>query len=175
MNRFISTGAGFALFLSVLAPAALAQDTIHYLDAKTKKETTATGTIQEENAGAVVYKPGTAAGTKEIAAPDIIDVDYEVPGKVKLVLRSASGDERRVLNPGTKEAERRTALADALKNYQAVLAELDRSKQKFAARHIQYKIAQLQARQAEEDPALTDAAIEALVDFVKSNADGWQI
>ena len=170
-----SVWVGLALLAWALGSALRAQDTIRYTDAKAGKESTATGSIQEENAGGIVYKPGTGAGTRKIGALDIVDIEYEVPGKVKLLQRSATGDEKKATNVATREAERRTALAEAVKNYQAVLLELDKAKYKFAERHLQYKIAQLQARQAEDDPALAEAAIDALGSFMKNHPDGWQI
>src|SRR5437870_2976797 len=130
---------GLALLAWALGSPLRAQDTIRYTDPKTRKESTATGSIEEENAGGIVYKPGTGTGTRQIGALDIVDIEYEVPGKVKLLQRSATGDEKKATNVATREAERRTALAEAVKNYQAVLLELDKAKYKFAERHLQYK------------------------------------
>jgi len=78
------------LLITARAPA---QDTIRYIDRKAMKETTAAGTIQDENPSAVTYKPGGGAGTKEIPALDIADVTYEVPGGVRLTYRSAVGED----------------------------------------------------------------------------------
>jgi lipopolysaccharide biosynthesis regulator YciM len=163
-----------AIVLLALVAQARGQDTIRYLDRKSMKETTATGTIVEENPSAVTYKPGGAAGTKEIPSLDIADVIYEIPGAVRLTYRSAVGEETKANNPTTKDNERIASLNLALKNYQEV-SPLLRDKNKFADRHVQFKIAKLQARLAEDESDQVDAALEGLSSFVKKHADGWQI
>jgi tetratricopeptide (TPR) repeat protein len=170
-------GLCFCVCLACLATAvpAPAQDTIRYLDRKAMKETTAAGTIQDENPSAVSYKPGGGAGTKEIPALDITDVIYEVPGGVRLTYRSAVGEETKANNPTTKDNERTASLNLALKNYQEVLAKLSAEKNKFAERHVQFKIGRLLARLAEDNPEQMDAALESLANFVKKYPDGWQI
>jgi|GEM_PF-400810 len=176
-TRTTRRGLGLVAFIAlfVFSLPAQAQDTIRYLDRKTMKEAGSVGTIQEENPGGIIYKPGTAAGTRTLAALDISDVEYEVPGKVKLIYKSAANDERRAASPAAKDAERKGALTDAVNNYQAVLAELPREKFKFAERHLQFKLAKLQAQLAEDNPEQADVAIESLSSFVKKYADGWQI
>ena len=161
--------------LLVFSLTARAQDTIHYLDRKTMKEVSSAGTIQDENPGGVTYKPGTAAAPRQVSALDLIDIEYEVPGRVNLLYKSAASAERRASSPTAKDADRKPAVEDALKNYQAVLAELPREKYKFAERHLQFKLAKLQAQLAGETSEDADAAIESLSSFVKKYADGWQI
>jgi len=156
------------------APA-WSQDTIRYTDRKTMKEATATGTIAEESPSQVVYKPGATAGTKEIPALDILDVKYEVPGAAKLAYNRAAAEERLSADPTAKDADRKKSLGDAIKSYQEILPRLVEGKLKFAARHVQYKVARLLTRQAEDDSEQRAAAIEALSKFITQNPDGWQI
>jgi tetratricopeptide (TPR) repeat protein len=152
-----------------------AEDAVRYLDRKTMKETIlSTGNVVEESPTLVVYRPAGAA-SKEIPAPDIIDITYEVPGSVRLVYRSALADERKLADPAAKDEERKKASNDALKSYQEVLARLAGEKGRFAERHVHYKIARLQARQALDDPAQVEEAIVSLVKFKKEHPDGWQI
>src|SRR5205807_621961 len=152
-----------------------ADDAVRYLDRKTMKEVIlSTGSVVEESPAQVVYRPAGAAN-KEILAPDIIDITYEVPGSVRLVYRSALADERKLADPATKDEERKKASGDALKSYQEVLARLAVEKGRFAERHMHYKIARLQARQALDEPAHVEPAVAALVRFQKEHPDGWQI
>jgi tetratricopeptide (TPR) repeat protein len=175
MRRFLAT----ALFLALAGLAGSsglrAQDTIHYWDRKTGKEASpALGNIVEESPAHVVYKPMGAA-TREVAATDIIDITYDVPGFARLAYRSALADERKIADPSSKEEERKKAFSDALKSYHEILPRLASERSKFAERHVQYKIAHLLARQAEEDPSHLEAALAALTKFEKEHSDGWQI
>jgi hypothetical protein len=168
------------LFLAAVAGLAgsstlQAQDTIRYLDRKTMREATPVlGSIVEESPAQVVYKPA-GAGTKAIAAQDIIDITYDVPAAVKLTYRSAVADERKSLEPSTKEEDRKKAFSEALKSYQEVLSRLAGEKSKFAERQVRYKIARLQAGRAEDDAAQLDAAIAGLAKFQQDYPDGWQL
>jgi tetratricopeptide (TPR) repeat protein len=62
-----------------------------------------------------------------------------------------------------------------LRSYQEILPRLAGEKSKFAERHVQYKIARLWARRAEEDASQLESAIAALTRFNKDYPDGWQI
>src|SRR5438105_1818652 len=124
MKRFLAT----VCFLSwtVLAgnSGLRAQDTIRYLERKSAKEPAqASGNIVEESPAHVVYKPAGAA-PREIAATDILDITYDVPGSVRLTYRSALADDRKLSDLSTKEEERKKAASDALKSYQEILPRL---------------------------------------------------
>jgi thioredoxin-like negative regulator of GroEL len=162
--------------LAGLAGAPLhAQDTIRYLDRKTMKEMAPlSGRIVEESPAHVVCKP-TSGATKEIAAPDILDIAYEVPAAVKLTYRSALASERKLAEVSGKEEERRKEFNEAIRSYQEVLSRLAAEKNKFAERHVHFKIARLEAWEAQEDPGRREAAIAALMKFMKEDADGWQV
>jgi hypothetical protein len=160
----------------VLPTSAAAQDRIQYADRAARKDTvsTASGTIQDENAGAVVYKPGAAATTKEIPAADIIDILYEVPGGVRIDYGRANAEEKKASDQ-IKEDARKKALTDLLTDYQKIFDQLRTERYRFAKRHLQFKIARLRAQLAEEDPEVRDQAITALTEFKKENPDSWQI
>jgi tetratricopeptide (TPR) repeat protein len=164
------------LGLSALAGAPLhAQDTIRFLDRKTMKELTPlSGRVVEESPAHIVCKSAGGA-TKEIAAPDILDITYEVPSSVKLTYRSALASERKLVDRSGKEEDRKKAFHEAIKSYQEVLSRLAGEKSKFAERHVHFKIARLEAWGAEEDPGRRESAIAALMKFMKEHAGGWQV
>jgi hypothetical protein len=168
-------GRALTLVLGLLAGQAQAQDVIRYTDRRTSREQAAQGTIEAESPSQVVYKPAASAGTKEVPAIDITDVIYEVPGGVKLLYRTAQAEERKASDPTTRDADRGKALSDAIKSFQEVLDQLGADSQKFAGRHLHFKIARLRAKLADDDPEQRDAAIEALMKFKEQHADGWQI
>ena len=175
MTRFLTN---ILLFTTaVLASGSLlrAQTRIRYLDRKTMKEVVlGTGNIVEESPAQVVYK--SAGGeSKEIAAADIVDITYEVPGSVRLAYRSAVTDERKTLDPSLKEEERKKAFQETVKSYQEVLANLSATRNKFVEHHVHYKLARLRARQALDDASQADTAIAALLKFKTDYPDGWQI
>jgi TolA-binding protein len=175
MKRFLASILWFTVAGLASDSLLRAQDVVRYMDRKAMKEATfTTGSIVEESPAQVVYKPA-GGGSKEVAASDIIDIIYEVPGSVKLAYRSALSDERRASDPSAKEEERKKAFHDALKSYQEVLARLSAARSKFAERHVHYKVARLRARQALDDPSQADMAIASLLKFKTDYPDGWQI
>jgi len=175
MKRFLANAVLLAVAGLASGSFVRAQDTIRYLDRKTMKEAAAaSGTIIEESPTHVVYK-SAGAGTKEIAALDIIDITYEIPASVRLMYRSALSDERKMADPSAKEEDRKKAFHDALKSYQEVLSRLAGEKTRFAERHVQYEIARLHAWRAEDDPSHRESAMVALTKFKRDHADSWQI
>src|SRR5712692_4436960 len=107
MKYFRLAGTWLGVILLTHA-SAWAQDSIRYTDRKTQREAPpATGTIQEETPSMVVYKPGTAAGTREIPAQDIIDITYEVPASIRLTYRTAAAEEKKSADPTAKDADRK--------------------------------------------------------------------
>jgi tetratricopeptide (TPR) repeat protein len=175
MTRFLANSLLLTVAGLASVPLLRAQDAVWYLDRTMMKEVVlTTGSIIEESPAQVVYKLASG-GSKEIAATDLVDITYEVPGSVRLAYRSALADERKTLDPSLKEEERKKAYQEALKSYQEVLANLAATRSKFVERHVRYKIARLRARQALDDPSQLDAAIVALLKFKSDYPDGWQI
>jgi tetratricopeptide (TPR) repeat protein len=137
------------------------------------KDKSIKGTIKTENPSEIVIN------LKDVfPASDIVDVEYiPEPITAKLAYAQAVATEKASLDP-TKEASRKSLLADALKKYEDVLPTIVVSKQSpFAKRQVEYKIAMLRVRQAQEDGEALDKAIAKLKAFTKSNFNrsGWQI
>jgi tetratricopeptide (TPR) repeat protein len=173
--EFVSCAFVISLILTLLSLDAFAQDRIRFFDRAAKKEALATGAIQEETSGHIAYKLGTSGAIKEISGPDVLDVTYEMPGANKLDYSRATGEERKALDVTLKEADRKKALGEAIKDYEAVLPKLAGDRYQFIRRHLQFKIGRLLARQAEDDASQTDAAITALAQFLKDNPSSWQV
>jgi tetratricopeptide (TPR) repeat protein len=153
------------------APA-VAQDKVTYRDRAANKDVEAAGAIQSETPAKVILKGLTGSAVRELPAADIVDVVYEVPPRVRLDYTAARGDERKA--DIAKDEDRKKALDEAIRSYQKLERELAGEK-KFAARHLQYKVARLTARQAEDDPARVGEAVAALTRFKKDHPDGWQL
>ncbi|HMC63526.1 MAG TPA: tetratricopeptide repeat protein [Gemmataceae bacterium] len=146
------------------------QDRIIYTDRAKKAEQLATGAIEEETPAKIVYK--VTAGRREIAAADIIDIEYQVPGEARLEYRRALNQQKSADKAAT-EAERTKLLNSAISTYKATLKSL--ASNKLAQRHVQFKIAQLTAQLAGDESSERDAAIAALETFKKQHPNGWQI
>jgi hypothetical protein len=163
---------GFVAALLVLGTASLASadDTVLFRDrtAKPEKIGTLVGKITTETINGVKLKP-TVGAERDIAAADIVDIVYEVPGAVKLTLGGAIKLEQQ---RGSGDAGRK-ALQDAVNDYQAVLKGLN---EKFAnaARHIQFKILNIQAILTTDKLQQLQLADE-FDKFRKANANAWQL
>ncbi len=131
------------------------------------KEKPIKGTITAESAKEI------KVGTKQlIPAENIIEVVYELDTATTTIrYKKAVTAEKESLDPA-KEANRKGLLAEAIKLYEDVLPAVT---QKNPKRHIEYKIAMLQVRQAQEDGAPVKDAIAKLSDFTKKHPTAWQI
>lgn len=150
-----------------------AEDRVTFFDRAQKKEVDLTGTIQSESPGKIVLKT-TSTATREVPAGDVIEVVYDIPPRLRPDYSAARNDERKLDTPG-KDDERKKGADEAAKGYQKLLKDLPADKYKLANRHLQYKLARLTARLAEDDPAQLNAAIASLAKFRKDHADGWQV
>jgi tetratricopeptide (TPR) repeat protein len=114
-------------------------------------------------------------GAKEvIPAADVLDVVYEFSKFTDTAAyRIAAKVEKDSLDP-VNDAKRKALLADALDKYEKLAAVLT-GEDKYAKRNLDYKIAMLRVRQAQEDGDAPEKAVAKLADFVKKNATGWQI
>jgi tetratricopeptide (TPR) repeat protein len=115
-------------------------------------------------------------GLKDIVpAENIIDIVYDNDFEkisVKTSYKAAVQLERESLDPA-KEDKRKSFLAEALKKYEELMPLL--TTEKYAKRHVEYKIAMLRVRQAMEDNEPAEKAIVKLKDFTKKHPGGWQI
>jgi predicted negative regulator of RcsB-dependent stress response len=161
-----------ALFVTAVLTvvSARGQDVITYYNRATKKKDTVSGVIKTETPGQIVTK-SSAGPEKTIPAIDVLDVEYNVQALVKPEYRNAIAAERRA-DEAAKEDVRKKELASALTRYQELAPKTADAKAKC---HMEYKIARLLARQAEDNSAVTEPAIDKLVQFQKAHRDSWQI
>src|SRR5262245_26831829 len=132
----------FALALGLIAaPAVRAQDEVYHFDKASKKVIQTSGTITEESAAGVKVKP-TSGAARAIPAQDAVNIIHQtkVP---RLTHRPPFTAEENAAKAATA-AEQQKFLKAALTGFQEVLPKLA-GDNKFAARHVQYKIARLQA------------------------------
>ncbi|MFO0810648.1 MAG: hypothetical protein U0746_18630 [Gemmataceae bacterium] len=142
------------LLLTGLAPA---QDKVKYRDRSGKGgESLASGKVEAESVA------GLKVGAKTIASGDILDVQYEVTGDLRLAYGRALGEEAK--NP-----------ANAVKEYEAMLKSPVVQERKPLKRHFEYKIATIIANRAEDSVEATQRAVEALSKFRKDHPDAWQV
>jgi hypothetical protein len=167
--------AGFCLgILGILgfASSASAQDEITFFNRKTQKEERITGTIEKETATEIDYKAST--GRKDrVPSMDVIDVKYKVPGDLVLLYRKPFNDEDKALLPTTKEEERKQKIKEALQGYEELIPKL--GEQKYAQQNLEYRVARLLARAAEDDASQVEPAIEKLGKFKADHPDSWQL
>lgn len=182
MKRLLTAVALLGSFALLAAPAARAQDVIHYFNRKTQKNEEAKGTITEESPAKVTYKPVGAVKSAEIPAADITEIEYqyrEIGKLAKLTWNNLSGPLKRGL-AATKPADRKKELTKALggeggehvgyRDVAPVVAE-----NKVLNRHVQFKIAEVLALLAEDDADQVDPAVNALKKFRTDHGDGWQL
>ncbi len=159
-----------AAVVLVLVGTARAQDEVSYYDRNAKKDVFTSGTVQDETAAGIKFKSG--ASVKLIAPGDVVEVMHEVRGIPRLTYRSYFNKERAMLK-ANRPATKTKLLAEALKGYRELLPKV--ASNKLASRHVQYKIASLLARQADEDPEAVEPAIAELTKFKDEHPNSWQI
>jgi len=165
---------GTVLGLSIIGPAG-AQDEVRHSDRALKRENLVTaGTILTESPAGVVVKPQAGTVNRDIPAAEIADIIYEVPGALRLDYRRAQAEERKLATLASAD-DRRRALRELIKAYRDLVPALGGERYRFARRHLQFKVAFLLARLAEEEPPAAGAALEALAAFQREHGDGWQI
>src|SRR5262245_59742538 len=129
------------LFTRLLIPAALlvltsraaAQDKVTYRDRTGKGVQTASGKIDAESLA------GVRIGGRTIPGTDILVVQYDVPGSIRLDYNAAIAAEAKIP-------------AEALMNYDALLRTGPVQNLKSVKRHLEYKVAALTTARAEEGP-----------------------
>jgi hypothetical protein len=170
MKRLLFTG--LCLVSLVFAGPASAQDEVRYR--KGQKEETAKGTIEKESVATITVKFGGAAGRKEeIPSVDVLDVVYKVDGGLVLDYRKPFNKEEAAFKPTVKEDERKQMIKEALKEYADLVPKF--ADKKLVQRNLEYRIARLLAKAAEDDPSQVEPAIDALNKFKTDNADSWQL
>src|SRR5262249_32988022 len=112
--------------------------------------------------------------SRTIPAGDVLDVVYDSLRQAKLDYTSAVGKERTAFAAATREADRKKALGDAAAGYKDALKAAPAGAA-AARRHLQFRLAMLLARQADDEPAQLEPAIKELKDFKDKYAESWQI
>src|SRR5260370_28497119 len=147
------------------------QEPVTYIDRKTGKEATFSGVIQSETAAGITIKQGTM--TKLIPAMDITLVLYKVANIKDVEYKTPFYKEQSGLDPKKMPKERREFLADAQKDFDALLPKVRDNPNAF--RYVQYRGALVQVHIAREEPAKRDAAVAALEKFSTEHSAGWEI
>ncbi len=164
--------------LLVLAGAAMlawAEDQITYLDPATRKEVTVKGVIDKEDPGGIRIKTTMAKKEiiKDIPATDVRSVNYGSKKVTALEFSQPQGKEARALQPGTRAANRTALLDEALRAYKDLDTQV--RDEPNAHRYLQWKIAEVLAHQAKDDPAKLDAAVAALTAYKNDFSTGWEV
>ena len=145
-----------AALLALTAAPSSAQDRVTYRDRAAKGVQTASGKVESESVA------GVRVGSRIIPSTDIVDVQYDVPGAVRLDYNSAVGAEA-------------TRPADALKGYEALLKAPAVQNSRPLKQYLEYKVAVLTAARADEGPEALQQAVAALNKFKKDHPDAWQL
>jgi hypothetical protein len=145
-----------ALLLLAFAAPAIAQDRVTFRDRSAKGPQTASGKIESESLA------GVRISGRTIPIADVIDVQYEMPGAIRLDYPRAVNAESR--NP-----------AEAVSIYETMLKAPSVQNNAAIKRHIEYRIAMLNAGRAEEARDQVGKAIAALTKFKSDHRDAWQL
>lgn len=174
MTRFPLFALVSCAILAVPA-SALAQDEVVYIDrAKKKNDEVHRGKVQQETIAGIVCSVGGTAKTQTFATADIVDIIYGIRLGLKPIYTRARVEEAK-MDTAQSDAERLKAFEDAMKRYQELLKEKEVEDAPAVKRHIQFRVARLYGKLAEEDAEQRDTAITALDKFVKAYPDSWQL
>jgi len=166
-------GLGICLFLVASPGICRAEDEIHYYDRAAKSIVAVQAVVEQENAGGLRFRSSTRSEPVEVPAQDLIDVVYSVPGSLRLILTRARNEEKKSLTQGATQPERLLAIAQAIKEYEDLVAQGQQGSLAAARRHWQFRIARLRAQAASENPAELKGALNSLTAFLRQN-DSWQ-
>ncbi len=165
MRRHVAVLAAF--LVTAFATITLANDLVTVRS----KDKPHKGVIKSESSRGV-----EVAGVKGLVpAEDIIDIFYEVsPTEVLVNLyRPADRSEKDYYDPDPKkESKRKANLGDALKKYAEAYAKVN---EKSAKRHLEFKVAVLTVRQAQEEGTDLGPGMKRLTDFKAKNPNSWQL
>jgi hypothetical protein len=173
----IRLAAGVVALLVVAATAnAQTRDRVTYISrAKNAvKEAVQRGTITEETPQHILLTIGMR--TEKIPAADVLDIDHEIPADLNIDVRAKARKDEATADKEPDPAKRAKLYDQAIAGYKELLAKLGKSeKYPLAVRHLEFKIAQFLARQAEDDPKRLDDAVAVLSEFKTKHPNSWQI
>jgi hypothetical protein len=165
MKRLLAS----ALVGVLLAGAAWGQDEIIFYNRAKNREDDTKGRIVEETPNHVAYV--ISGRTEKVPAADVIDIVYHVDSALlRNEYRGATRREEEI--DKAKPEDRKKAVQEALSALESLRGKLADSQ--FAPRHMDYKMARILAREAEERPEYRDRAVAALKKFVNDHGGGWQ-
>ncbi len=170
MHRWLTTIA----LAAGLAGLVAAQDTVTYHDRVTKKnDAQVTGVIQGESARGIKIKvrEGKNEVVKEIPASDIQQVQYKVAGVLPAEFRAPFSKEFRGVAATGRSRDK--LLGEALQLFLKLEGQLREAPN--PRRYIQYKIAEVTAQLAQDDPTRVDEAIKLLTEFKTAHPTSWAI
>lgn len=171
MKRILIAVVLLGLPATTLAQAQI--DEVTYYDRAKKKEEVHRGVVQQDSVVGLVYRFGTTPQTITFAAADVIDIRHGIRGGIRLIYdRGRVADA--AMDTAASEEERAKQAQEAVRKYQELLKEKEVEDSKSVQRHLQYRIARVYAKLAEDNPEQRDAAIAALDKFVKTHNDCWQ-
>jgi hypothetical protein len=152
------------------AGPAWGQDIVVYWDRGAKKEEELRGSVEAE--GPAGIKVRGRGGVRSIPAGDVRRVLYRVADVPALAFRQPFAVEERA-----RKEERPRQRGELLQNAEEAFRKLEQDVKGSpqAQRYIQYKVAEVLALQARDEPKRAEEAIRALGAFVKEHKDGWQI
>jgi hypothetical protein len=171
MKRLVTTAAlvcSLGLLATAYGQTSTNPDKVFYYDKVKKQDTSQTGKIADESPSKI-----TMDNKLSFAVSEVKDVSYI--GRLALDKRAKYGAALTAEENIEKAsaAGKKAAIETAIAAYEAAMPDVKTIP--FAQRHFDYKIASLTARLAGEEPKKRKDAIDLLIKFQKSHADGWQI
>ena len=152
--------------------AVAAQDAVFYTDRAAKGELKLVGVIEEEAPAGLKVKPKDAKEpVRQIPAGAITRVEY-TDKEVSAVDYRRPFTKEDLARKETKAQARQERLAEALEGFTKLEPKLANPN---AKRYMQFKVAEVTALQAQDDPTKVDAAIKLLMDFKTTHAGSWQM
>jgi hypothetical protein len=128
------------------------------------------GTIQEESPAGIKIKVGQEV--LDLPALSIRQVKYKTKEVTTVDYGRPFIREERALRKDTRPKERASLLEAALQGYRELDGQL--LAVPAAHRYMQFKVAEVLAHQAQDDPTKADAAVAALSAFQKDFPSGWE-
>ncbi len=169
MNRTL-----LALALMVgLVGSAQAQDSIFYFDRAAKKEQEYRGLIESESPAGITIKvrEGKDELLKKVATDDIVQVFYQQKQVDRLTYRTPFARLERATKESGKAREK--TLLDALAGFSDL--EKQFGEVPNARRYMQFKVAEVTALLAQQDPTQLKPAIQLLTEFKTAHPISWQV
>lgn len=139
---------------------ALGEDVVRYRDRAARGDRPSVveikGKVEAESLA------GVRIGGRLIPAGDVIDIEYEYPGAIRLDVREA------------RQADIGRNSEDAIRKYRALAQSPTAAANKSLKRFFDYRAAQLVAENSDVSPESLAAAVAALTKFAAEHPDSWQ-